>query len=119
MLVISEEIRNRSRRSAIFVPAFSRGRLGPTRVPLEQGVGGIDHDSVLFCEEITTLDYEFLADGPLGESVPAAVLARVVRAVRRAIGEIVAEPMPDKPAESPYGRVSHRGESQNQSTYSC
>lgn len=99
MLVISEDIRNRSRRSAIFVPAFSRGRLGPTRVPLEQGVGGIDHQSVLFCEEVTTLDYEFLADGPLGELVPAAVLARVVRAVRRAVGEVVTEPVPGTLAE--------------------
>jgi mRNA-degrading endonuclease toxin of MazEF toxin-antitoxin module len=46
---------------------FSRGRVGPTRVPIPAGAGSVPFDSVLFCEEITTLG-------------------------RRAIGEVVAEP---------------------------
>lgn len=58
---------------------------------LPKGAGGIRHDSVLFCEEITTIDREFLIDGPLGDLVPDDVLDEVLRAVRRALGEAVPE----------------------------
>ena len=92
VLVISADVRNRYRDDVVVIPIFSRGRLGPTRVALAAGVGGIKHDSVLFCEEITTLDLDFLADGPLGEPVPDGVLERVLRAVRRGLGEVVPEP---------------------------
>ena len=91
VLVVSEDRRNTARESAIVVPLFTRGRLGPTRVQIGRGVAGAPHDSVLFCEEITTLDYRFLDDGPVGPSAPEAVLAAVTRAVRRALGEVVPE----------------------------
>lgn len=91
-LVVSEDIRNRLTDDLIVIPIFSRGRLGPTRVRLPAGQGGIDHDSVLFCEEITTIDRDFLSRGPLGEPVSAALLDQVIRAVRRALGEVVPEP---------------------------
>src|SRR5713101_1154152 len=66
VLIVSEDIRNRITDDAIVVPAFSRGRLGPTRVALASGLGGMPRDSVLFCEEVTTIDRDFLGDGPLG-----------------------------------------------------
>ncbi len=91
-LIVSENVRNRLADDAIVVPIFSAGRLGPTRVPLAAGTGGIPHDSVLFCEEITTIADDFLKDGPLGPPVPAAVLHAVLRAVRRALGEVIPEP---------------------------
>lgn len=97
VLVISEDVRNLYRDSAIVVPIFSRGRRGPTRVSLRGGVGGIDHDSIVFCEEITTIHYDFLAEGPLGPPVPGSVLEAVLRAVRRALGEVV------PPGEAPDG----------------
>jgi mRNA-degrading endonuclease toxin of MazEF toxin-antitoxin module len=80
------------RDDVIVVPAFSRGRLGPTRVELAAGTGNLPADSVLFCEEITTIDHDFLANGPLGEAIAAHMMERVVRAIRRAIGETVSEP---------------------------
>jgi hypothetical protein len=76
------------------VPVFTSGRQGPTRVPIQRGVGGLTHDSVLFYEELTTLAHDFLEDGPLGPPVSSSVLDRVTRAVRRAIGEVVVEPEP-------------------------
>ena len=91
-LVISEDIRNSVTDDVIVVPIFSRGRLGPTRVALPAGTGGVPHDSVLFTEEITTIDRQFLARGPLGTPVPASLLDEVVRAVRRALGDVVPEP---------------------------
>jgi len=69
------------------IPIFSSGRLGPTRIPLARGVGGISHDSVLFCEELATVDAYFIREGPLGRPVPGALLQQVVVAVRRAIGD--------------------------------
>jgi mRNA-degrading endonuclease toxin of MazEF toxin-antitoxin module len=75
----------------IVVPVFTSRRLGPTRVPIARGTGGLDHDSVLFCEEITTLVDGFLEDGPLGPPVSQALLQRVLRAIRRSVGEVVPE----------------------------
>jgi len=88
-LVVSEEVRNRLADDLIVVPIFSGGRLGPTRVPLAGGIGGISHPSVLFCEEITTIYRDFLHSGPLGPSVPDSLLQRVIRGIRRALGDVV------------------------------
>lgn len=92
-LVISADERNRTEDDVVVVPIFSRGAIGPTHVPIRAGVGGLAHDSVIFCEEISTLDLEFLREGPLGGSVPDSLLQRVVRAVRIAIGDV---PMPSR-----------------------
>ena len=71
------------------VPIYTRGRLGPTHVALRAGMGGIPHDSVLYCEEISVIAYRFIVQGPLGDVVPDDVLAAAVCAVRRAIGDVV------------------------------
>jgi mRNA-degrading endonuclease toxin of MazEF toxin-antitoxin module len=91
-LVVSENVRNTIRDDLIVVPLFSRGRLGPTRVPVPAGSGSIPFDSIVFCEEITTLDRDFLASGPLGPPIGGHRMDEVVRAIRRAIGEVVPEP---------------------------
>jgi hypothetical protein len=49
----------------------------------------VDHDSVLFCDEITTVDHEFLGERPLGPPVSGRILTQVVKAVRRAMGDVV------------------------------
>ncbi len=90
-LVVSADERNQLEDHVVVIPIFTRGELGPTRVPIRGGVGGLNHDSLLFCEEITTLDVEFLDEGPLGELVPDPLLRRVIRAVRIALGDV---PMP-------------------------
>ena len=90
-LVVSDDIRNRMTDDLIVVPLFSRGRPGPTRVQLRAGSGGLDHASVVFCDEITTIDRDFLHQGPLGPRIDKSVMDTVVRAIRRAIGEIVPE----------------------------
>ncbi len=76
----------------IAIPLFSRGRLGPTHVGIPGGAGGVMHACVAFCEEVTTVDRDFLASGALGRRIEPVLMAAVVRAVRRAIGEVVAEP---------------------------
>ncbi len=74
------------------VPIFSGGAIGPTHIALPAGQGGIRKASVLFCEEIATIDRRFLARGPWGERVDAELLDVVVRGIRRSIGETVPEP---------------------------
>ena len=91
-LVVSRDIRNRLIDDVIVVPIFSAGRPSPVHVPIPLGVGGLRHKSMLFCEEVTTIDQDFLAGGPLGPLVPDPILHQVIRAVRRALGEIVPEP---------------------------
>lgn len=91
-LVVSENVRNRLSDDVVVIPVFSQGTLGPTRVPLPAGTGGIARDSVVFCEEITTIDKDFLARGPFGPTVPQPILDHVLRAIRRALGEVIPEP---------------------------
>lgn len=91
-LVISEDVRNRLNDDLVVVPIFSSGRPGPVHVALQARTGGIPHESVLFCEELTTIAQEFLAEGPLGPSVPEGLMQQVVRAVRRALGDVIPEP---------------------------
>lgn len=91
-LILSDDVRNRLTDDVIVIPFFSRGRLGPTRVAVPSGAGGMAHASVAFCEEITTVDRDFLGSGPLGRRLEPALMAAIVRAVRRAIGEVVPEP---------------------------
>jgi mRNA-degrading endonuclease toxin of MazEF toxin-antitoxin module len=94
-LVVSTDLRHRLRDDLIVVPIFSRGALGPTRVLIREGQGGVPRDGVLFCDQLATIDRSFLADGPLGTLVPPELLDRVVRAVRRALGEVVVEESPN------------------------
>lgn len=90
-VVVSDDVRNRMRDDLIVVPAFSAGQMGPTRVALPARSGGLRHSSVVFCEEITTIDRDFLARGPVGSLSPKLMEA-IVRSIRRAIGEVVVEP---------------------------
>lgn len=91
-LVVSADVRNRLADDVMVIPIFSQGADGPTHVRIERGVGGLKKDGVLFCEELTTLDRDFLSRGPWGPAVPGDVVLAAIRAVRRALGEAVAEP---------------------------
>ena len=91
-MVLSEDVRNRVSDDVIVVPLFSAGRLGPTRVQLPAGAGGLRRSGVLFCEELSAIHHQFLHRGPLGPRLSGPLLDAVVRAVMRAIGEVIPEP---------------------------
>ena len=89
VLVVSADVRNRARDHVMVVPIFSTGNLGPTRLIISAEGTGLRYDSVLFCEELTTIDKTFLEDGPRGRVAPE-LLDQVVLAVRRALGDFSA-----------------------------
>ena len=91
-LIVSEDVRNSLSDDVIVVPIFSSGRMGPTHVPIQSGEGGIEHNSILFCEEVTTLEHTYLVAGPLGPVVERLLFEQVIRGIRRALGEAVLEP---------------------------
>ena len=87
VLVVSADARNRARGHVIVVPIFSAGNLGPTRLPIPAEGTGLRYESVLFCEELNTIDKAFLeGDRPRGRA-SSDLLDAVVIAVRRATGD--------------------------------
>ena len=87
-VIVSSNARNFNTDDVIVVPIFSEGALGPTHVLLPSGAAGIDHDSMVWCEEVTTIDREWLENGPVG-TVPDEILRAVVIGIRRAVGDVV------------------------------
>jgi mRNA interferase MazF len=88
-LVVSMDVRNRMAGDVLVVPLSTHLRPLPTHVLLPAGAGGQHRDSVAKCEQITTLDKRFLVRGPFGGRVSAPLLDQVVRAVRRALGDVL------------------------------
>jgi mRNA interferase MazF len=85
-LVVSVNARNRLADDVLVIPASTTIRVAPTHVGLRRGTGGIRRDSVLKCEQITTLPKRLLSESALGGPLPAVLLEEVERGVLRAIG---------------------------------
>ena len=88
-LVVSVDARNRLANDVLVVPASTTLRLAPTHVRLRKGTGGIRLDSVLKCEQITTLPKRMLSESALGGPLSTGLLEEVERGVLRAIGVAV------------------------------
>jgi mRNA interferase MazF len=85
-LVLSPDYRNQYAGDVIVIPCSTRLRAAPTHVMLRRGQGGLGEDSVLKCEQITTLSKVDVHERALGKALPTTVLREVERAVLRAIG---------------------------------
>lgn len=85
-LVVSVNARNRLADDVLVIPASTTLRLAPTHVRLRAGTAGLPRDSVLKCEQITTLPKRLLSESALGGQLSAALLEAVERGVLRAIG---------------------------------
>ena len=88
-LVISVDARNRLANDVLVVPASTTPRPAPTHVRLNKGAGGLPSDSVLECEQITTLPRHLLGEAALGGPLSVALLEDVERGILRAIGVAV------------------------------
>lgn len=85
-LVVSVDARNRLASDVLVIPASTILRPSPTHVRLKKAQGGIPKDSVLKCEQITTLPKELLSEQALGGPLPGVLMDQVERGVLRAIG---------------------------------
>ena len=85
-LVVSVDARNRLANDVLVIPASTTLRVAPTHVRLRKGTGGMRMDSVLKCEQITTLPKILLSESALGGPLSAGLLGEVERGVLRAIG---------------------------------
>lgn len=85
-LVVSVNARNRLADDVLVVPASTTLRPAPTHVRLGKGTGGLRRESVLKCEQITTLPKRLLSAAALGGPLSAALLEDVERGVLRAMG---------------------------------
>src|SRR5689334_24069139 len=85
-LVISPDYRNEFASDVIVVPASTRLSKLATHVLLKKGEAGLKSDSVLKCEQITTLNKSDFAFGPLGPPLSASRVHEVERAIIRALG---------------------------------
>ena len=85
-LVVSADVRNRLANDVLVIPASTTLRVAPTHVRLRKGTGGIPADSVLKCEQITTLPKGLLSGSALGGPLAVGLLQEVERGVLRAIG---------------------------------
>jgi mRNA interferase MazF len=85
-LVVSVDARNRLANDILVIPASTTLRVAPTHVRLRKGTGGLHMDSVLKCEQITTLPKSLLSESSLGGPLSARLLEEVERGVLRAIG---------------------------------
>ena len=88
-LVVSLDIRNQLANDVMVVPLTTTLRTSPTHVRIEQREGGLDHVSMAKCEQLTTLDREFLLRGPFAGKVSDTTMADIERAIMRAIGILV------------------------------
>ena len=88
VLVVSPDARNESAgaRTVIVVPATTRRRGGPFRVPLHAEAAGVPRGSELACEQIAQLPKERLSPSPLGGPLPGPRMQDVVRGILYAIG---------------------------------
>ena len=85
-LVVSVNARNRLADDVLAIPASTTLKPAPTHVRLRKGTGGVRKDSVLKCEQITTLPKRLLSESALGGPLSPVLLSEVERGVLRAIG---------------------------------
>ena len=84
-LVVSPDARNQYATSVLAVPVTNL-RPAPTHVPLPAGQGGLAHDSMARCENVSYLHKSRLARGPLAGPIGPALMADVERCLLRSLG---------------------------------
>lgn len=85
-LIVSTDARNELANSVLAVPITTNLRPSPTHVALPAGQGGLQHDSMARCENVSYLHKSRLARGPLAGMVTPALMRDVERCLLRALG---------------------------------
>ena len=85
-LIVSLDARNELANSVLAVPITTNLRLSPTHVALPAQQGGLMHDSMARCENVSYLHKSRLARGPLAGAISPALMRDVERCLLRSLG---------------------------------
>ena len=86
VLVISTDSRNERANDVVVIPCSTAMRPAPTHVFVARGEGGVLENSVLKCEQITTLRRHEVDPVALGPALGPGRIREVERGVLRAVG---------------------------------
>ena len=85
-LIVSLDARNELANSVLAVPITTNLRPAPTHVLLPVGQGGLLHDSMARCENVSYLHKSRLTRGPLAGAISPALMRDVERCLLRSLG---------------------------------
>lgn len=85
-LIVSPDLRNELANSVLAVPITTNLRPAPTHVPLPAGQGGLSHDSMARCENVSYLHKSRLSRGPLAGAISSELMRDVERCLLRSLG---------------------------------
>jgi mRNA interferase MazF len=89
-IIVSTDGRNKACNDVIVVPTTSSESLQRhplLHVSIPKGEGGLPKNSIARCDQVTTLDKEFLVKGPLGSPINLKYRWQIIEAVRVALGD--------------------------------
>ncbi len=87
-IIVSRDSRNAHSEDYMVVPIFSNLTANiNTHVTIAAREGGLPHQSIAKCEQLTTLHKSLFVKGPLGNRINESLMWRIHYAVRRAMGE--------------------------------
>jgi mRNA-degrading endonuclease toxin of MazEF toxin-antitoxin module len=85
-LIVSLNSRNEYSNSVLAVPVTTNPRPAPTHVALPAKQGGLTHDSMARCENVSYLHKSRLSHGPLGGTISPALMREIERCLLRSLG---------------------------------
>src|SRR5437868_13518991 len=85
-LIVSPDVRNELANSVLAVPITTNLRPSPTHVALPAKQGGLVHDSMARCENVSYLHKSRLARGPLAGKISPALMREVESGLLRSLG---------------------------------
>jgi mRNA interferase MazF len=85
-LIVSLDVRNELSNSVLAVPITTNRRPSPTHVALPAAQGGLSHDSMARCENVSYLHKSRLSRGPLASTISPELMREVERCLLRALG---------------------------------
>ncbi len=85
-VIVSTNARNEFASSLLAVPVTTNLRPAPTHVPLPAGAGGLPHDLMARCENVSYLHKSRLTRGPLAGEISPALMREIEHCLLRALG---------------------------------
>lgn len=86
VIVLSPDERNALAKNIIVVPCSTSLRAMSWHVLLQKGEGGLPTKSIAKCEQVTTIDKDFVSPAAMGERLSPARLREIEQALWSALG---------------------------------